>query len=157
MNGIITWRPVTVCSLLACCIVACESHEEDNNGAHLLAHTDSLRSIPHDSGKGRNGMDSITCCNIGLTFAKGLLGTGCDHFLTSYTRLSADMAIVITGTSEQTDVDSLSYRIYLGKRNDAWRIISYEYVMEPTGQRMFERLTIPFPDPYWDSVMKNSG
>lgn len=86
-----------------------------------------------------------------------LLGSGGNHYVTSITILSDDTALAIIGESSGEEDDPNAYKVKLQKNEERWEITSYEYIFVPTGKKVIETMDPPFPAPYWDKLIKETG
>ncbi len=82
-----------------------------------------------------------------------LLGSGSHHYITSVVILADDSALAVIGE----DDDPNAYKVHVLKNQKQWKITAYEYTFEPTGKVVIETMKPPFPAPYWDKLIKETG
>lgn len=85
--------------------------------------------------------------------ATTLLGSGSHHYVTSIVMLAGDSALAVIGEDDDTN----AYKVHVQKNQKQWKITAYEYTFEPTGKVVIEIMKPPFPAPYWDKLIKETG
>lgn len=85
--------------------------------------------------------------------ASHLLGTGGDQYVSSVSVLSDDTGMAIIGATDGDGDDPNAYKAYFEKISEDWKLIRYEYIFRPTGEKVIETMNPPFPAPYWDKLI----
>ena len=88
--------------------------------------------------------------------ASSILGTGGHQYLTSVTILSDEKAIAIIGQNDGYGNDRNAYQANIQAIKGKWKITSIEYIFKPTGEKKVESIVPPYPDPYWDKLLKEN-
>jgi hypothetical protein len=88
--------------------------------------------------------------------ASSILGTGGHQYLTSVTILADEKAIAIIGQNDGYGNDRNAYHVNIQAIKGKWKITSIEYIFTPTGEKKVEAIVPPYPDPYWDKLLKEN-
>jgi hypothetical protein len=116
----------------------------------LLCIASTAQSAPDDESAVREIANAFA--------ATTLLGSGSNHYVTSVDMLSEDTALAVIGENDgEGSDDPNAYKVTLEKNGEQWGITSYEYIFQPTGKKVIETMDPPFPAPYWDKLMNESG
>ena len=78
-----------------------------------------------------------------------ILGTGASHFVTSVRVIDDNNAVAIVGEALGDRRNPNAYTVHAKRINQKWKIVRYEFVFEPTGKKVSEDQTPPFPYPNW--------
>lgn len=101
--------------------------------------------------------NQIAVKKVAAAFATShILGSGAEQYLTSVSVLSDTGAVAIIGQNDADTDDPNAYRANLKKSKGQWRIISYEFIFIPTEKRIVEKISPPFPSPYWTKIIKEN-
>jgi hypothetical protein len=78
-----------------------------------------------------------------------ILGTGASHFVTSICAVDDNNAVAIVGETSDDGRDPNAYTVHVKRISQKWKIVRYEFVFKPTGKKMSQDQTPPFPYPNW--------
>ncbi len=116
--------------------------------AVLFLHGSTVSALSDERASTQN---KIAVKKIAEDFARsGILGTGGRQYLTSVSVHSNEKAIAIIGEEDDSGTNRAAYQANFKKIKGQWKIISIEFVFQPTGKKKVEAVTPPFPDPYWE-------
>lgn len=78
-----------------------------------------------------------------------ILGTGASHFVTSIRVVDDNNAVAIVGQTSEDGRDPNAYTVYAKRIKQKWKVVRYEFLFKPTGKKMSEDQTPPFPYANW--------
>jgi hypothetical protein len=79
----------------------------------------------------------------------GILGTGARQFVTSIRVVDASNAVAIVGEASSEGRDPNAYTVHAKTVGKKWKIVSYEFVFRPSGEKISKNQIPPFPYSNW--------